>query len=134
VDLATLTGACVVALGKHCAGLMSRDDRLAETLAEAGEAVGERVWRLPLFREYREQIKSDVADMKNIGGRWGGAITAAALLSEFVGDVPWAHLDIAGVSWRERERDYLREGATGFGVRLLIEFLRNWKRSESREG
>jgi leucyl aminopeptidase len=126
VDLATLTGACMIALGKHCAGLMTPDDDLAETLRVAGEAVGERVWRLPLFDDYREQIKSDVADMKNVGGKDGGAITAACLLREFVEEYPWAHLDIAGVAWRDSERDYLRKGGTGFGVRLLIEFLRNW--------
>jgi leucyl aminopeptidase len=127
VDLATLTGACVVALGTHCAGLLSSDDDLAAQLVAAGEGTGERIWRLPLFPDYREQIKSPFADMKNIGGKEGGAITAACLLREFTGDRPWAHLDIAGVSWREKDRDYLRAGGTGFGVRLLIEFLRNFR-------
>ncbi|MCU0724673.1 MAG: leucyl aminopeptidase [Planctomycetes bacterium] len=127
VDLATLTGACVVALGIHCAGLLSTDDTLAARLVAAGEATGERLWRLPLFPDYREQIRSPFADMKNIGGKEAGAITAACLLREFTGDLPWAHLDIAGVSWREKERDYLRRGGTGFGVRLLIEFLRNFR-------
>lgn len=133
VDLATLTGACVVALGKHHAGLMSNDDDLADRLLRAGQATGELLWRLPLTEEYRQQIKSPVADMKNMGGKWGGAITAASLLAEFVGDCAWAHLDIAGVSWREEKRDYLVEGGTGFGVRLLLEFLRELASGENRE-
>ena len=128
IDLATLTGSCVVALGKHCAGLMATNDGLARALAAAGERTGERVWRLPLFPEYREQLESEIADMTNVGGRDGGAITAACLLAEFVDGVPWAHLDIAGVSWRDANRDYLRKGGTGFGVRLLVDFLRNFKR------
>jgi len=127
VDLATLTGACVVGLGKHVAGVMTPDDALSEQLLSAGERSGERLWRLPLFADYREQIKSNVADMKNLGGRDGGAITAACLLKEFVGDVPWAHVDIAGVSWRDTERDYLKKGGTGFGVRMLVEFLRSFR-------
>jgi leucyl aminopeptidase len=126
VDLATLTGACVVALGKHHAGLMSNDDELAAKLTAAGESSGERLWRLPLAREYKEQIKSDVADMKNIGGRDAGTITAACLLAEFVGECNWAHLDIAGTASRDSDRDYLRKGGTGFGVRLLIDFLKNY--------
>jgi len=123
VDLATLTGACVVALGKHHAAVLGNDDDLAAKLIGAGEASGERVWRLPLTKEYKEQIKSDVADMKNIGGKDAGTITAACLLAEFVGECRWAHLDIAGTAWRDSDRDYLRKGGTGFGVRLLIQFL-----------
>lgn len=130
VDLATLTGACMIALGQHCAGLMSPDDGLAAKLFAAGERSGERVWRLPLYPEYREQLESSVADMTNLGGRFGGAITAAALLKEFAGEGAWAHLDIAGVAWRDSDRDYLRKGGTGFGVRLLVEFLRNWQTGE----
>jgi leucyl aminopeptidase len=127
VDLATLTGACVIALGKQCAGLLSNNDDLAGMLSAAGDVSGERVWRLPLHKEYKEQIKSDVADMKNIGGRDAGTITAACLLAEFVGDCAWAHLDIAGTASRDSDRNYLRKGGTGFGPRLLIEFLRSYE-------
>jgi leucyl aminopeptidase len=127
VDLATLTGACVIALGNHIAGMVASDDSLAARLSAAGDASGERVWRLPILADHREQIKSTFADMKNIGGREAGAITAACLLEEFTGGIPWAHLDIAGVSWREKERDYLPKGGTGWGVRLLLDFLRHWR-------
>ncbi|MCH6567862.1 MAG: leucyl aminopeptidase, partial [Nitrospinae bacterium] len=124
VDLATLTGACEVALGKHCAGLMGTDEALIDEVRDAGEACGERAWPLPLWPEYHEQIKSDVADVKNIGGRGGGAITAAALLAKFAEGYPWAHLDIAGTAWVTTELPYTPKGATGYGVRLLVEFLK----------
>ena len=124
VDLATLTGACVIALGSHASGLMANDDGLAERVEAAGAATAEKVWRLPLWPEYREQIKSQVADMKNTGGREGGAITAAALLAEFAGDTPWAHLDIAGTAWTDRARPYVPKGGVGVGVRLLVELAR----------
>ncbi len=128
VDLATLTGACMVALGLRCAGLFTRDDELAEKLTEAGERSGERVWRLPLWKEYREDMKSDIADIKNIGNRWCGAITAAAFLGEFVDDeVSWAHLDIAGTATAEKGTAYIAKGASGFGVRLLVEFLKEYE-------
>jgi leucyl aminopeptidase len=123
VDLATLTGACVVALGTHATGVMGTSPKLIDRLKAAGEHSGERVWELPLWDEYQEQIKSDVADMKNVGGRGGGAITAAAFLQKFVGDIPWAHLDIAGTSWNDEARPYAPKGATGVGVRLLIQWL-----------
>jgi len=123
VDLATLTGACVVALGNHATGVMGTSPKLIERLKKAGEHSGERVWELPLWEEYREQIKSDVADMKNVGGRGAGAITAAAFLQKFVGDFPWVHLDIAGTSWNDEARPYAPKGATGVGVRLLIQWL-----------
>jgi len=126
VDLATLTGACVVALGTVAAGLFSNNEALAARLEAAAQASGEKVWRLPLWKEYAEQIKSDVADMKNTGGRPAGAITAAMLLKNFVGDMPWVHLDIAGVSSAEKDSPYRPKGATGYGVRLLVQFLRNW--------
>ena len=124
VDLATLTGACVIALGSHASGLMANDDGLAERVEAAAEATAEKVWRLPLWPEYRRQIRSQVADMKNTGGREGGAITAAALLSEFAGDTPWVHLDIAGTAWTDRARPYVPRGGVGVGVRLLVELAR----------
>ena len=124
VDLATLTGACVIALGSHASGLMTNDDGLAERVEAAAEATAEKVWRLPLWPEYRRQIRSQVADMKNTGGREGGAITAAALLSEFAGDTPWVHLDIAGTAWTDRARPYVPRGGVGVGVRLLVELAR----------
>ncbi len=124
VDLATLTGACVVALGSHASGLMGNDDGLAARVEAAAAATAERVWRLPLWPEYRDQIKSQVADMKNTGGRDGGAITAAALLAEFAGDTPWVHLDIAGTAWTDRARPYVPRGGVGVGVRLLVELAR----------
>jgi leucyl aminopeptidase len=124
IDLATLTGACMIALGNHAAGLFSNDDRLAAALTAAGEATGDRVWRLPLWPAYRKQIKGDDADIKNTGGRPGGAITAAMFLKEFVADdVPWAHLDIAGVANSDKDDPICPKGATGFGVRMLMKYL-----------
>ncbi len=126
VDLATLTGACVVALGKGmAAGLFSEDPALSSRLQAAAKTTHERLWPLPLWDDYREAIKSDVADMKNSGGRMGGVATSAIFLKQFT-DYPWAHLDIAGMAFGEKEKGYVTKGATGFGVRLLIEFLRNW--------
>ncbi len=127
VDLATLTGACVIALGHHATGLMTTSDDLADVITKAGEKTGERVWRLPLWDEFGDQIKSEVADLKNTGGRPGGTITAGYFLKEFVGDTPWAHLDIAGTA-SEAPLSYAphKELPTGVGVRLLLEVLRNW--------
>ena len=125
VDIATLTGACVVALGNHAIGVLGNNESLITELRAAGEQAGERAWPLPLWEEYYDQIKSDVADMKNTGGRPGGTITAAAFLSKFVGDAVWAHLDIASTDWSDRERAYIPKGATGVGARLLIQFLCN---------
>ncbi len=122
VDIATLTGACLVALGATAAGLMSNDDRLARTIADAAGITGERVWRLPLFDEYYEAVKSQVADLRNSSGRNAGASTAGAFLGHFMRDVPWAHVDIAGVGWSRRSAGYLVPGATGAGVRLLVEW------------
>ena len=120
VDLATLTGAIIVSLGSEYAGLFSDNDKLADQLVEAGQKTGERVWRMPLGEEYDKLLKSDIADMKNIsGGRGGGSITAAQFLGRFVGRVPWAHLDIAGVTWAKKDMDLAPKGATAFGVRLL---------------
>jgi leucyl aminopeptidase len=125
IDIATLTGACVVALGQFAIGMFGTDDTLKESVRTAGLRAGERVWEMPLWDEYFEQLKSDVADMRNIGGRGGGMITAALFLSKFVGDCPWVHLDIASTDWSERERAYIPKGPTGIGTRLLIQFLIN---------
>jgi leucyl aminopeptidase len=127
IDLATLTGACVVALGHYATGMMGNDDTLMKALKIAGEKTYERVWRLPMFDEYEKLIKSDVADVKNVGGRWGGAITAAWFLKKFIGDYKWTHLDIAGTAILEENMDYAPRGGSGVGVRLLTEFLKNWK-------
>ena len=125
VDIATLTGACVVALGNVAIGVLGNDEVLIQELKDAGEQSGERAWQLPLWDEYYDLIKSDVADMKNTGGRPGGTITAAAFLSKFVGNAEWAHLDIASTDWSDREKAYIPKGPTGVGARLLIQFLRN---------
>jgi leucyl aminopeptidase len=127
IDLATLTGAIMVALGQHAIGVMSNDDGLCDRVVRAGEASGERAWRLPLWEPYREMVKSDIADVKNSAGRYGGAITAAAFLANFVGDFPWVHMDIAGTAWRDNSTiPYAPKGATGVGVRLLVHMLREW--------
>ncbi|MFQ5514661.1 MAG: leucyl aminopeptidase [Myxococcota bacterium] len=126
IDLATLTGACVIALGSACCGLFGNDDRLIRRIREAGERSHERAWPLPLWDEHKKQIKGDVGDIKNTAGREAGPSTAAAFLSHFVGETPWAHLDIAGTAWTNRSRPYCVKGATGFGVRLLLELLRSW--------
>jgi len=131
VDCATLTGACHVALGDHASGLMGNDDGLIAEIQAAGEASGERAWHLPLFEEYTEQIKGEVADIKNSGGRYGGASTAGAFLKEFV-EYSWAHLDIAGTAYGKSRNSYTPKGASGTPARLLVEFLR--ARAEDREG
>ncbi len=123
IDIATLTGACVIALGQFAIGMFGNDESLKRSVREAGLKAGERVWEMPLWEEYFEQLKSDVADMRNIGGRGGGMITAALFLSKFIGDHPWVHLDIASTDWSERERAYLPKGPTGIGTRLLIQYL-----------
>jgi leucyl aminopeptidase len=119
IDLATLTGAIIIALGDQYAGLFANDDVLAERLSKAGQAVGEQVWRLPMDDAYDKQIKSEIADMMNVGGREGGSITAAMFLKRFVKDCKWAHLDIAGVTWGKKDGPVTPKGATAFGVRLL---------------
>jgi leucyl aminopeptidase len=126
IDLATLTGACVIALGEHVIGMMGTDDQLKQKIRHAGEETGERVWELPLWEDYHELIKSDIADYKNTGGRPGGAITAAAFLSKFAGKYPWVHLDIAGPALLKKDRPYIPKGASGVGVRILVQFLRDW--------
>jgi leucyl aminopeptidase len=127
IDLATLTGACIIALGREASGLLGNDKRLIQKITQAGEESGERVWEFPLWKEYEETIKSEVADMKNVGNREAGTIVGGIFLKRFVGeDVPWAHLDIAGTARAEREHRYLNKGATGVGVRLLTRLIQNW--------
>ncbi|MFN0159489.1 MAG: leucyl aminopeptidase [Bacteroidota bacterium] len=123
IDLATLTGACVVALGHFATGMMGNDQQSMDRLRESGERTYERVWQLPMFDEYDKLIKSDVADVKNVGGRWGGAITAAMFLRHFIGEYKWIHLDIAGTAILEESQDYIPKGGSGVGVRLLVDFL-----------
>ncbi|MBI2427730.1 MAG: leucyl aminopeptidase [Ignavibacteriales bacterium] len=129
IDLATLTGAVVVALGQHATGMMGNDQGVMDALRDSGEKTYERVWQLPLFDEYEKQIKSDVADVKNVGGRWAGAITAGWFLKKFIGDYKWVHLDIAGTAILESDKEYTSKGGSGVGVRLLTEFLIQWKNS-----
>jgi leucyl aminopeptidase len=127
IDLATLTGACVVALGDYVIGLLGNDEPLVKRVEEASGKTGEKVWRLPLWDEYFEYVKSDVADFRNVGTRAAGAIIGGIFLSKFVGKVPWVHLDIAGPASIQKERPYIPRGGTGAGVRLLIQLLRDWK-------
>ena len=124
-DVATLTGAVVIALGHHHTGIVSNDDKLVALASQAADRAGEPVWRLPLTDQYRKQIKSEVADIKNTGGRPGGTITAAAYLEKFVGDTPWIHFDIAGTAWDFTEKKYIPKGPTGTCTRTLIELIRS---------
>jgi leucyl aminopeptidase len=126
IELSTLTGAVIIALGAHASGMMGTDQELMDKLTKAGDASGERVWPLPLWDEYREMIKSEIADIKNIGGRAAGSITAGAFLAAFVGEYPFVHFDIAGTAWVDKpSKAYESHGGTGVGVRLLAEFLRH---------
>jgi len=129
VDVATLTGACVVALGSYATGLFGNRDPLVEHLRRAGEATGERVWPMPLWETHRKAVESTVADVKNVAGREAASSTAAAFLAAFVGETPWAHLDIAGTGWTSKPTAYQGTGATGVGVRLMVEALQTWKES-----
>jgi leucyl aminopeptidase len=124
VDLATLTGAMIVSLGNEYGGLFSNDDALAAALTTAGEAAGDRLWRFPLSEAYDKLINSDIADMKNVGPRYGGSITAAQFLQRYIEEgVRWAHLDIAGMVWASKPAPLWDKGATGYGVRLLERFV-----------
>jgi leucyl aminopeptidase len=124
IDLATLTGACLVALGEKIAGVFTADDELADIITASGAKTHERCWRLPLPEDYKEMLRSDFADLKNIGNtRWGGAITAALFIGEFVENTRWAHIDIAGPAFLKKESAYSGAGATGFGVRLLCDLI-----------
>jgi len=130
VDAATLTGACVIALGERIAGVFSPDDVLADAIVAAGLKTHERCWRMPLPEDYRELLKSELADLNNVSsGRWGGAVTAALFLSEFSKDVRWAHLDIAGPAYIKKPHDYCAAGATGFGVRLFCELIKDLEKT-----
>lgn len=128
IDLATLTGACVVALGHVAAGMMGTSDSHMARLKHAAERTHELVWELPLFEEYERLIRSEVADVKNVGGRWAGAITGALFLKKFAGSLPWIHLDIAGPAMIEDASEYVPRGGSGYGVRLLMEYLSRWNR------
>jgi leucyl aminopeptidase len=126
IELSTLTGAIIIALGAHAVGMTATDQPLADRVSAAGESSQERVWQLPLWDVYKEMIKSEVADIKNLGGRPAGSITAGAFLAEFTGDYPFVHLDVAGTAWADRARNsYETQGGTGVGVRLLTQFLRD---------
>jgi leucyl aminopeptidase len=127
VDVATLTGACMVALGWTTAGVLGPDGPVVDGVLAAARRSGEEAWRLPLVESLAEQLKSDRADMRNTGERMGGAISAALFLKRFVKEVPWAHLDIAGPSHAPKERGYVAKGGTGYGVRTLVDFVRAWQ-------
>jgi leucyl aminopeptidase len=133
VDVATLTGACVVALGSYTVGAFGPDGPAIDAVLAAARAAGEDLWRLPLVPAVKDNLKSDVADMKNSGERWGGAIAAAHFLREFTGATPWAHLDIAGPAHSSKERGYVGKGATGVGVRTLVELVRGWSPQPGRD-
>jgi len=126
IDAATLTGACVVALGYFHAGIFSNNEEIYAKFNAALETSGEKFWRLPLGDEYAEQIRSDIGDIKNTGGRWGGAITAAEFLKVFAEDTPWIHLDIAGLAWLNDSRPYISKGPSGVAVRSILEWVRSY--------
>jgi leucyl aminopeptidase len=124
VDVATLTGSIMVALGKRATGVFSNNDGLADELITASHAAGERFWHMPLYDVYRKELDSDIADMKNVGSRWGGAIIAALFLREFIGEgIPWAHLDIAGAARADGDQDEISKGGTGVAVRTLVTWI-----------
>jgi leucyl aminopeptidase len=126
VDAATLTGAVVVALGHIHVGLFANDDALAAKVLEAANAAGERMWRMPLDDDYKDYLKSPFADLSNVGGRWGGAVTAAYFLKEFAAETPWVHLDIAGTAWLDDAKPFMAKGPTGVGVRTFVNLAMNW--------
>ena len=130
VDIATLTGSVIIALGQKASGMFSNDDALADELLRASEAAGERMWRMPLFEDYRSELESAIADLKNIGSRYGGSIFAALFLKDFVrAGIPWGHLDIAGTARSDKDQDEITKGGTGVGVRTLV----NWVEARSAE-
>lgn len=123
IDIATLTGACPIALGNEAIAMMGNDDIIMDKMKDAADETYERVWQMPLYEEYKEYLKSDVADVKNAGGRVGSLVAAGYFLKEFAGETSWLHLDIAGTAWTEKEKSYIPKGATGVGVRLITDFL-----------
>ncbi len=123
IDLATLTGAVVIALGSQCGGALGNDQDLVDAVIASGKRTGERLWQLPTWPEYNELLKSDIADMKNSGGREAGTIAGAMFLAQFASEFPWVHLDIAGVAWTDRDKPYAPRGSVGFGVRLLVDYI-----------
>ncbi|MDP2156562.1 MAG: leucyl aminopeptidase, partial [Nitrospirota bacterium] len=123
IDIATLTGACAVAFGGEVAAMMGNDRKLLDDLRKAGEETYERVWELPLFDEYKDYLKSDIADIRNIGNRIGSLMASAYFLYEFAGQSPWVHIDIAGTAWVEKDRPYVPKGASGIGVRLMLNLI-----------
>ncbi len=123
IDIATLTGACSITFGNEAVAMMGNDGTLMEKMKKASEETSERVWQMPLFEEYGDYVKSDIADLKNSSGRSGSLVSSAYFLSEFAGETPWVHLDIAGTAWTDKDRPYIPKGATGIGVRLLLRFL-----------
>jgi leucyl aminopeptidase len=125
-DMATLTGACIIALGTEAVGVLGNHQELVDRFLAAGEKTGDRGWQMPLWKEYNDLLRSDIADMKNIGGREAGTITAACFLQRFAGDTPWVHLDIAGTAWTEKEKPYRPKGPTAMPVRAIVELLRTW--------
>src|SRR5665811_89405 len=126
IDAATLTGAVVVALGSINAGIFANDDAMYNRFSQALDKAGEKMWRLPLDDEYKEIIRSNIADIVNSGGRYGGAITAAMFLKEFAEDTPWLHLDIAGTAWTEEQKPWMAKGPSGIALRSLVEFVKGW--------
>jgi leucyl aminopeptidase len=126
IDAATLTGAVVVALGYVNAGVFANDEKMYERFDRAVQKAGEKFWRLPVDDEYKENIRSNIADIVNSGGRWGGAINAAMFLNEFAEDTPWLHLDIAGTAWMEENKPWIAKGPSGIAVRSLVEFARGF--------
>jgi len=127
VDAATLTGAIVVALGHVNAGAFGSDQALLDRVLAAARAAGEKLWPMPLDEEYKEQLKSVVADLPNVGNRWGGAITAAMFMKEFADPLPWVHLDIAGTAWLEESKPYMAKGPTGVPMRTLVRLVLDWR-------
>ncbi|MBI5848981.1 MAG: leucyl aminopeptidase [Nitrospirae bacterium] len=127
IDIATLTGACAIAFGGEVAAMMGNDRSLLDALRKAGEETYERVWELPLFDEYRDYLKSDIADIRNIGNRIGSLMASAYFLHEFAGQSPWVHIDIAGTAWVEKDRPYIPKGASGIGVRLMLNLIERWQ-------
>jgi leucyl aminopeptidase len=133
VDMATLTGAVSIALGDVHTAILGTDQKLIDDVINAGKEVGEKFWQLPLDKEYSKQIKSDIADIKNVGGRKAGTITAAAFLKEFADDVAWAHLDIAGTAWGDDAKPYRSKGPTGIAVRTLLKLVKHYESTGSND-